>query len=268
MPYLVEQPFRVTEEWFKKNDSVVLGVGAIHSHDHIPQGIDTITCDYFMREIEKRTPILVVPTIPFGPMDNYMDYSGCISPQVDTFRDYVEQVTMDLFKWGARRIFIVNGHGGNTAPLLDVGYKLRKKGALMPIFEWWKLIQTIDPTLDKAVNALPESVTAGRKARTRGTETAAAMVLVPGSQKPETVKVVYSKEFFGGDMRTNFATGVNYKGTFVPLALGSRETTEWGEVGTKATKEMGDEILRKCLDYVVGFIETMKAHPVPSFRTD
>lgn len=268
MPYLVEQPFRVTEDYFKKNDSVLLGVGAIHSHDHIPQGIDTITSDYFAREIEKRVPILVVPTIPFGPMDNYMDYSGCISPRVDTFREFVGQVCDDLYKWGARRIFIVNGHGGNTAPLLDIGFGLRKRGALMPIFEWWKLIQTIDPELNKAVNALPGTVKAGAKARTRGTETAAAMVLVPGSQKPDTIKVVYSKEFFGGEMTTNFATGVNYRKTFVPMALGSRETTDWGEVGTMATKEMGDDILKKCLDYMVGFIEEMTKRPVPTYRTE
>ena len=267
MPFLVEQPFRDTAAYFKKNDAVVLGVGAIHAHDHIPQGIDTLTSEYFVREIEKRTEVLVVPTIAYGPMDSYMDYEGCISPRSETFRDYVDQVCMDLYKWGARKFFVVNGHSQNQPGLLEVGMKLRRRGGIMPIFEWWRMIQGIDPVLDKAVNALPEGVDANRKARTRGTETAAAMVLVPGAQTPESLKVIYARELFGGAMRTNFATGLNFKGFVVPTALGSRETTDWGDVGTNATKEMGEQILKKCLDFMVEFIDHMKKTGVPAFKT-
>src|SRR5206468_74507 len=155
------------------------GAGAIHAHDHIPQGIDTITTDHFLKALEARTELLVVPQIPFGPMDNYMDYPGCISPSPETFKKFVAEVVRDLYKWGARRIFVINGHGGNTAPLLDVAFELRRQGGLMPVFEWWKNIQTIDAELDKAVNAVPPGTKQGRRARTRGVETAVAMVLVP-----------------------------------------------------------------------------------------
>src|SRR5438552_2337133 len=113
MPYLVEQPWRLTEEYFKKSDAVLFGAGAIHAHDHIPQGIDTITTDHFLKALEARTELLVVPQIPFGPMDNYMDYPGCISPSPETFKKFVAEVVRDLYKWGARRIFVINGHGGN-----------------------------------------------------------------------------------------------------------------------------------------------------------
>jgi creatinine amidohydrolase len=198
-------------------------------------------------------------------MDNYMDYPGCISPSPETFKAFVREVVRDLYKWGARRFFVVNGHGGNTAPLLDVGFEFRRKGALMPVFEWWKNIQTIDSALDKAVNALPSSAVTGKKARTRGTETAVAMVLVPGAQKPESVKVIYSREMFGGDLKTNFATGVHYKGTFVPLPLGSRETTDWGEAGTMATEQMGRQILDECVDFMASFITDMCGRPLPSY---
>jgi creatinine amidohydrolase len=270
MPYLTELPWREAEAYFKRNDCVAFGVGAIHAHDHIPAGIDTITTDYFLREIEKRTDILVVPSIPFGPMDNYMDYPGCISPRVSTFTSFVSEVVHDLHTWGARKIFVINGHGGNTAPLIDVAFEIRKKDALMPIFEWWRLIQGINPPLDKAVNALPDSATPGRKARTRGTETAVAMALLPDSQPPDSIKVIYSREQFanGSQLKTNFATGVNYRGVFVPLPFGSRETTEWGEVGTCATAEMGQQILKECLDFMVGFIEELKAQPVLAYKEE
>ena len=267
MPYLVEQPFRETAAYFKENDAVVLGVGAIHAHDHIPQGIDTLTSEWFVREIEQRTEVLVAPTIAYGPMPSYMDYEGCISPRSETFRDYVQQVCDDLYKWGARKFFVVNGHSQNQPALLEIGMKLRRQHAIMPIFEWWRMISGIDPALDKAVNALPMGVEASKKARTRGTETAAAMVVVPGAQSPESLKIIYSRELFGGDMRTNFATGITFKGFTVPTALGSRETTDWGDVGTNATKELGDQILGKCLDYMVEFIDHMKKNGVPKFKT-
>jgi creatinine amidohydrolase/Fe(II)-dependent formamide hydrolase-like protein len=269
MPYLTELPWREAEAYFKRDDRVAFGVGAIHAHDHIPAGIDTITTDYFLREIEQRAGILVLPSIPFGPMDNYMDYPGCISPSIETFTRMVSEVVHDLHKWGARKIFAINGHGGNTAPLLDVSFQMRQLDALMPVLEWWRLMQGINPKLDKAVNALPESAQAGRKARTRGIETAVAMALLPDAMQPDSIRVVYAREQFrDGQLATNFATGISFRGVVVPAAFGSRETTDWGEVGTCATPEMGHQLLAEAVDFMVGFIEALGQQAVPAYRTD
>ena len=268
MPFLNELPWKDAEAYFAERDDVVIGVGAIHAHDHIPAGIDNLSTDYFLREIEKGTGTLVVPNLPFGPMDNYMDYPGTISLSGPVFTAVVREIVRDMVRWGARRIYVVNGHGGNTPHLLDVGYEFREQGCLVPVLEWWKLIRTIDPDLDRRVNALPGSAQPGRRARTRGTEAAAAMALLPESMLPESVRVIYARELLSAPFDTRFATAVTYRGTPVPLPFGSRETTEIGEVGTEATAEMGQQILRACADFMVGFIKDLNAQGIPAFNGD
>lgn len=268
MPFLNEMPWKAAEAYFTERDDVAIGVGAIHAHDHIPSGIDNISTDYFLREIERGTGTLIVPNLPFGPMDNYMDYPGTISLSGPVFTSVVREVIRDMVRWGARRIYVVNGHGGNTSHLLDVGYEFRERGCLVPVLEWWKLIRTIDPDLDRRVNALPASTQEGRRARTRGTEAAAAMALVPDSMPADSVRVIYSRERLAPPFDTRFATAVTYRGTPVPLPFGSRETTEIGEVGTQATADMGRQILSACAAFMVGFINDLNAQPIPPFEHD
>ncbi|HMQ35006.1 MAG TPA: creatininase family protein [Chloroflexaceae bacterium] len=265
MPFLEQLPWQAAEQYFRQSDAVIFGVGAVHGHDHIPAGIDNLSTDYLVRELERRTGLLVAPTLPFGPMANYMDFPGCISPRVETFRQFVQEVVDDLYKWGARRIFLVNGHGGNTAPLLDISYEVRKRNGLMPILEWWRILAGINPDLNRQVNALPPTAQEGRKARTRGIETAAALVLAPSEMPIESLRVIYARERFQGSLKTNFATGINYRGFVVPTALGSRETTEIGEVGSMATEALGRAILDECLDYMAGFIQEVCSQPLPPY---
>ena len=109
-----------------------------------------------------------------------------------------------LRKWGARKILIVNGHGHNTPHLEDVARQMRNRGVVMPILEWWRLIKWISPELERAAAALPESVPPGRRARTRGIETAAAMVLAPNSMPSQTSRVIYSKERWRKNLLSSF----------------------------------------------------------------
>lgn len=268
MAYLTTQPWEQTQEYFAKQDGVLIAFGAIHGHDHIPQGIDIIASEHLVDIIEKRTGILVAPSIAYGPMPNYMGYPGCVSPRNEIFFNYTLAVVMDLFHWGARRFYFMNGHGGNTCALQDVSFEIRKQGGVGVIFEWWRLLGAIDPELDKAVNQVPENAPKGIRSRTRGVETAVAAALIPEwEDKLESARIISSKEIFPeSPFETNYATGIWFKNVLVPARFGSRETTVIGDVGTKATADMGRKVMDACANYMIDFIDAFNSIELPAFK--
>lgn len=267
MPYLTNQPWKETEAYFAEHDAVLIAVGAIHGHDHIPQGIDILAPEHMIKLIEEQTHVLVPPSIPYGPMENYMGYPGCISPSVDVFFRYTLGVVEDLMRWGAKRFYFMNGHSGNSFVLHEIAYKIRQRGGLGVILEWWRLLAHIDPELNEAVNRLPKHAPEGKRSRTRGIETAAAAAIVPGWwQGSDSAQIISSKELFpNSPFETNFATGVWFRNVLVPMRFGSLETTEIGEPGTEATVEMGEKIIAACVDFIAGFIDEMNRVDVPEF---
>jgi creatinine amidohydrolase len=263
MPYLDELPWQAARDYFRSNDCVMIGTGAIHAHDHIPSGIDNLTTNHIMREVEKRTEILIVGTIPFGPMPEYSDYPGTISVSSSTFIQVVMEIVGDLMRSGARKFLFVNGHGGNTVPLEEIGYRIRSKGGIAPVLEWWRMIKEINPELAASVGKVPANATKGRRAKTRGDETAAAMFLAPRSMPAGSVRIIYSKNILGDALPTNYFRGVVYKGVTLPMRMMTMETTEYGEEGTGATVERGQQMLEEVVTYIVDFIGTLRSTKIP-----
>jgi creatinine amidohydrolase len=263
MPYLNELSWRAAEQYFRGSDCVMLGTGAIHGHDHIPMGIDNASVEHVLREVEKRTHILTIPNMPFAPMPEYQDYPGTISISSSAFMNVMLEVIKDLHKWGARKFFVINGHGGSTALLEEIGYHVRRMGGILPVLEWWRLIKSINPKLEAAASAVPAHAAKGRRAKTRGVETAAAMALMPHAMPAESVRIIYSTNIFGDALPTNYFRGVEFKGVQVPMRLMTRESSDDGEVGTSATADMGRQMFAEVVDFVAAFIETLGKKPVP-----
>ena len=97
---------------------VVLPIGATEQHGpHLPVGTDWYTVEALCHEAGRRAaseiPVIITPTLAFGSSDHHLMYGGTLSLSTETYyrvlRELVESLVMDGFK----RIFVVNGHGGN-----------------------------------------------------------------------------------------------------------------------------------------------------------
>src|ERR671939_106242 len=64
-----------------------------------------------------RPRAVVTPALPFGLSAHHMRFPGTLSLQPDTFMAVVLDVMRSLEAHGARRVFLLNGHGGNQAAL-------------------------------------------------------------------------------------------------------------------------------------------------------
>ena len=82
------------------------------------------------RIMEKTTPTAVTPTIPFGMSEHHMSLNGTITLDHATMYAVIRCVVTSAVRHGFKRIFVLNGHGGNTTALqnmvgeLTVEYKL------------------------------------------------------------------------------------------------------------------------------------------------
>jgi len=97
---------------------IVVPVGATEQHGpHLPVTTDTITVEHIARRAAERAsaeiPVLVTPTLPFGSSDHHLPFGGTMSIGTETYYRLMRDLLRSLVTGGARRIFVVNGHGGN-----------------------------------------------------------------------------------------------------------------------------------------------------------
>jgi len=97
---------------------VLFPVGATEQHGpHLPVGTDFLTVEHIARaaaaEVAAQIPILVAPTLPFGSSAHHLPFGGTMSLGTETYYRAVYDLTESLITDGFRRVFILNGHGGN-----------------------------------------------------------------------------------------------------------------------------------------------------------
>lgn len=114
------------------------------------QGPMTITGDYLLADaiaerVATKTSIsgiatIVTPVIPFGCADYFSGTRGGIALSPSTFRLVVKEVLEPLVGSGARKIVILNGHGGNVVPIHEVTQAIYERdGILIPSLYLWKV---------------------------------------------------------------------------------------------------------------------------------
>jgi creatinine amidohydrolase len=104
------------------------------SHDlpvirHITQRVlvmyletDTLISDHLLDKIEEKSYVMICPTVPYGATESLCEYPGIINLGVGVLYDVLHAITENLFRDGACRFVILNGHGGGgeTAAILGI----------------------------------------------------------------------------------------------------------------------------------------------------
>jgi creatinine amidohydrolase len=98
---------------------VLLPTGATEQHGpHLPVGTDTFAVEQIAREaaqrVADRVPIIVAPTLPFGSSHHHLPFGGTFSLGTETYYRVVSELVESLLIDGFRRVFVLNGHGGNN----------------------------------------------------------------------------------------------------------------------------------------------------------
>jgi creatinine amidohydrolase len=122
MKLLLEEMTRdEAREAFDAGALVVLPTGSIEQHGpHLPVVVDTAAVTHIARAAAERAvkevPVVVTPTMHFGVSHHHMDFAGTLSLPSTVYIDVLRELVRDLHRHGARKVVLVNGHGGNQNP--------------------------------------------------------------------------------------------------------------------------------------------------------
>jgi creatinine amidohydrolase len=96
----------------------VLPVGATEQHGpHLPSGTDLFVVEDLSREAavqaSSQIPVTVTPALPFGSSHHHFPFGATLSLSTETYYRVLCDLVESLITDGFKRIFLVNGHGGN-----------------------------------------------------------------------------------------------------------------------------------------------------------
>ena len=123
----------------------VIPIAAVEQHGpHLGVGTDTLMATQVGVETEKRLgdKIVLFPTLPYGSSHHHLDFGGTVSISADLYTLVLVDLVESMLKWGAKRIVLLNGHGGNITPGKQALSMLMARGhrsQLIAVATYWEL---------------------------------------------------------------------------------------------------------------------------------
>ncbi len=124
---------------------LVLPVGATEQHGpHLPVGTDSMGAEHVSRSaaatVANRFPVAVAPTLWYGSSPHHIPFGGTMSLTAATFLSVLMDIGRSIARASFRRLFIVNGHGGNHELIGLAARDLAlEEGIEVAACSWWHL---------------------------------------------------------------------------------------------------------------------------------
>jgi creatinine amidohydrolase len=140
MNLIAEMSWEEMKEYLAHDNRVILPLGATEEHGrHLGLGTDSIEAEAIALGTGEATGVAVAPTLNYGMSLAQMGFPGTLSLHPTTLIAILEDLFRALHHHGFRRVFVVNGHGGNTAALSSAVQMVSQElqGLRVKNFEWW-----------------------------------------------------------------------------------------------------------------------------------
>jgi creatinine amidohydrolase len=173
--------------YLNERSGIVVPVGATEQHG--PDGLigtDHLCAEAIARRFGREAGVIVAPTVSYGMSQFHLGFPGTISLRPSTLSALIQDLVASLAATGFRRIYLLNGHGGNVAPIRSAvqEFHAARSFAGMPepspthclLRSWWEL-----PTADRLRKEL---YGAGEGFHATPSEVALTMATHPGSIAP------------------------------------------------------------------------------------
>lgn len=119
MPTLETMPWPKVAEYVKENSAAILPIGATEQHGpHMGCGMDYVLADKLCKAVSEKTNVMMLPTMPYGcSIGHSQRWPGTMALQPKTLIDVIKEIGDWVYSAGIRKLFIVNAHVTNAAPL-------------------------------------------------------------------------------------------------------------------------------------------------------
>lgn len=239
-------------EHAKKDDIAILPIGAIEQHGpHCPCGDDDFNAIGMAELISKKTGVMLLPCPMYGSHPyHHWGMPGNIPLSYETHIGLVTDIIRGAAVSGYNKFIILSAHGQVSSTIVAV-HKLGLEGYFTLSLHWYDFLRDNKDVLDDWMWHADEA------------ETSVALYLFP-----ELVDM--SKASKGGgepllDRRFIIAPGAaprpgtmyHFEGTFARPEYKDLENGIIGDA-TKATREKGEKIVTRLVDYVAEVIEDIR----------
>lgn len=109
---------------------VMIPVAALEQHGHhLPLLTDSLLLTEIVNRVEREfsKQLLVAPLMWLGNSHHHLDFPGTLSGEPRVWLDLLSGLIDNFIHHGFRRIFILNGHGGNDVPGKQAIFELRQR---------------------------------------------------------------------------------------------------------------------------------------------
>ncbi|MCL4466941.1 MAG: creatininase family protein [Chloroflexi bacterium] len=131
-------------------EKVILPLGSLESHGpHLPFGTDALTAYLIALEVADRLPnTAVLPPVNYGVSEHYKDFPFTVSLQFETEIAILHDIFESLYREGIRKVFVMNGHDGNIAPI-EIAARTSKVAhpdiKIVSLDAWWNTLGGLLP---------------------------------------------------------------------------------------------------------------------------
>ncbi|MED5248884.1 MAG: creatininase family protein, partial [Pseudomonadota bacterium] len=130
------------EDYLKTCTGIILPTGSLEQHGPVGLiGTDAICVESIALRAAEQESVLVAPVLNYAPAQFNLGFAGTISLSARTFSRIFTEITNSLMRSGFNRIYVLNGHGANLAPLRSAVHDLYLKhddaSPRIKIRNWW-----------------------------------------------------------------------------------------------------------------------------------
>lgn len=215
-------------------DKVILPVGSFESHGpHLPLGTDALTAHAIALEVAEKVPgTRVLAPVNYGVSEHYKQFPFTVSLRFETMTALLTDILRSLYREGVRKVFIMNGHDGNIAPIEAATRTVKVDHPdirIVSLDAWWA---TLAPLMPEGFFEVWNGLGHGGEG-----ETSISLALFPGLCHPEKAR---------GVVPVNLPPYLDVKWRF-------DELTDCGATGdpTRGTREKGLAMKTKLVGIIV-----------------
>jgi len=139
---LAEKTWPYVNDYLKRSQKIIVPVGSTEQHGPTGLlGIDFLTSKAIAEKVGLQQNILVAPPLPFGMAVHHMEFPGTLTLTPTTYVRVICELIQSFTHHGFNKIYFVNGHGGNIAPLTTAFCETKQKDEefSLSLYNWWQL---------------------------------------------------------------------------------------------------------------------------------
>ena len=207
------------EGYLERSTGIILPIGSTEQHGPIGLiGTDALCAETIALGVGEAANAIVAPTVAVGNAHFHLDFAGSMALRPTTLTALLVDMLASLARHGFRHVYVINGHGGNVAPVLSAFHEIHasasftgRPGTLKTrLKNWWDTpaVGELRSSLygeDEGFHATPSEVAISQHAYPD--VIGVADIPAPAPLGPDGLQHAGDNYFDAGDYRQRFPDG-------------------------------------------------------------